>query len=124
MTPRALIVAVCVGLVVVQVALAATDRPPTRLTPVAAQSPSVTMPGLVTGMAASPKYEGCVYALGMLGVTFNLVAQDASVQSVLTAAFIAHVKVRVIATKLPGPPAGATGWPGDWYQVQSVSASQ
>jgi hypothetical protein len=32
-------------------------------------------------------------------------------------------RVLVVASKLPGAPAGASGWTGDWYLVQRVSTT-
>ncbi len=83
--------------------------------------PTVNLLGQVHGINASapPKWQGCVCALAFGSTMYNIVTKDVLVQNILMIGFTTQKNMVVIATKLPGPPPGASGWPGaDWYMVQ------
>jgi len=130
MTRRALVLTACAVLVVVLVAVAfagLTPRLPSaagiKVAPASASTAPAELFGQVRGINASspPRYEGCVCSLVSESKTYNVVTKDVLVQNVLLAGFTTQKGLVVVATKLPAPPTGATGWPGgDWYQVQEA----
>jgi hypothetical protein len=126
MQGRVLVGVACLLLVGVVVAMAYAGVVP-RIKVAPAAEPTVNLIGQVSGINASspPKWEGCVCSLNLGQQNqANIVTRDPLVQAILMIGFTSQRNIVVIATKLPGPPTGASGWPGgEWYLVQHVATT-